>query len=1486
MVDSKLFNAILSMDAYNRGYQAGIQFEVNGQGLSTGQQIGNVTIANESDIASGSEERDAGFYAVEYQVAGLGSVISYRGTDQALGSIPFFFEAPSGSDIWNGWGTAIGSTSANQSGMAFEFFNSVIGSTDPRLANVITTGHSLGGGLAGLVAGAHGLEGDLFDNMPFESALAQTNNVANFSTELQNLIYQGSTTPWDTNLDTIQSISLDGEVLSPFRTTDIEYSFDTSIHLDDGTILDESIARHSMSALVIRMFADTELAGSVTWEPAAKYFWPLLFNDNFAGEIGFNGDNSGIIGGVKLTNGESADVLRQTIAYSAIDEGTRVFGDTGIRALYNDVNPLGTALTTSANNQTHLDQYAVDISKTLLQFAGSLALHKVEQADSASATNTVNGVLTLNAAGLYVDLSDNTWEPVTNTNAGGNAGLLDRRSELITNILSSSDYDPSDVANIPELINQAWSASSVSLPYEMFQKIVFGLDENNSAQSLLEEDTSVQRATLYVTPTTDAAFTGTTSVYGTNEQELFLGNDHDNSFSTAGGNDIIMGFGGNDFLYGRGNNDILDGGAGNDSLYGGNGIDTVDYSHQTVALTGNLGAGAVLIDQSGGSDTLVSIETVIATDYDDDLTVLNLNDQTIYGGEGFDTINATAYGTYYKIAETDSATYFDFYGNKYLKAVDFENIIDDPDYEIVHNQTTYNNFELVVDNQGNEGLDVFRDRLDYTGATSALVHDARGENAGGFVPLYAGQSNTIGLPYTYYTVTGGSINHELYKPSIVYGSHHGDTFTMDLRSHATHFVLGRGDDTVNILSDATWAPYVLTYTGGNDTYTTKDMLSEIRLVDTIMLEDVSINFTAVNSYSFSAVITIQDHGVINLNYDFRPEHTINITLESGGQISFKSPWSGGYNDYFYEISGQSFVQNIVNGTWGDDNLNSRTGYAQELIGLGGNDTLYGYDMDDFLYGGMGDDLLDGGTGVDYLFGGVGADTLIGGIGNDRIYGGHGSDEFIFGAGFGDDYIYDFEVGEKLNLSSIGSITDINNLTIAASGAHTLITVGTEGSILVYDIDSSYWTNSDFVFAQTGTSSGERIDGDAYWNNINGLAGLDYLFGYGGNDTIYGGYGEDRLYGGDGDDVLNGERDNDRIYGHLGDDTIYGDHGWDQLYGLQGDDLIYGGIGNDLIRGDDDSALDTYIGAGNDEIHGGDGSDNISGGAGNDLLYGDAGNDYIYGNAGSDEIHGGDHVDRLYGLDGSDTIYGDAGNDYLYAGTGSDLLYGGTGVDRIYGHEGNDVIYGGDDTDYIYGLEDNDTMYGEGGNDIIYAHDGDDILDGGIGNDQLYGLQGNDTLYGGAGADRLIGDDDPATAGFVGAGNDTLYGDADNDVINGGAGDDLLYGGTGFDNLYGSVGADTFAFASGDLDGNRDIIHDFSAVDGDTINIADVIDFNSANGDVISDFVFIVDGSYHTKWNIDQDGTGTTYGVTVLTQIQNGIGMDLNTIVGNGTLIVE
>ena len=142
--------------------------------------------------------------------------------------------------------------------------------------------------------------------------------------------------------------------------------------------------------------------------------------------------------------------------------------------------------------------------------------------------------------------------------------------------------------------------------------------------------------------------------------------------------------------------------------------------------------------------------------------------------------------------------------------------------------------------------------------------------------------------------------------------------------------------------------------------------------------------------------------------------------------------------------------------------------------------------------------------------------------------------------------------------------------------------------------------------------------------------------------------------------------------------------------------------------------------------------------------------------------------------------------------------------------GVNIIRGTNRVDFLVGTGGADLILGLGGNDFLLGGPGDDTLDGGAGADQLSAGNGNDLLIGGAGSDALFGN----------------------------AGNELLIGGSGFDYLSGGAGADIFKFGPGDFTrddqfGIRDMIGDFSVVEGDKIDLS-LID---ANGGLAGDQAF-------------------------------------------------
>ncbi|MFI3156890.1 MAG: calcium-binding protein [Methylococcaceae bacterium] len=114
------------------------------------------------------------------------------------------------------------------------------------------------------------------------------------------------------------------------------------------------------------------------------------------------------------------------------------------------------------------------------------------------------------------------------------------------------------------------------------------------------------------------------NIYGTSDADVLTGTDAE---------DAIYGFEGDDSLDGGFGNDLLDGGLGNDVLNGGSkahgygGTDTVSYASAASAVVVNLKSGTAT--GGAGNDTLLNIEGLIGSQYDDSL----------YGGYGNDILD-------------------------------------------------------------------------------------------------------------------------------------------------------------------------------------------------------------------------------------------------------------------------------------------------------------------------------------------------------------------------------------------------------------------------------------------------------------------------------------------------------------------------------------------------------------------------------------------------------------------------------------------------------------------------------------------------------------------------------------------------------------------------------------------------------------------------------------------------------------------------------
>jgi hypothetical protein len=335
----ELMNAILSMDAYNRGYDAGI--DLIGTAVGDAQIIqttlDGVTVNLDSAIIrdpNTGERRDddIGFYALAYDYNGE-TVISYRGTDDFDGITDY----PSSLDV-PAWLLGGGNYRVEQGIMALAFYNEVAADpVDTRMADISFTGHSLGGGLASYAAALYGKQAEVFDSMGYVAAANNAHFYAStvpqsdpqynmLAKPIIDYVYK-DVVPWVVDTSGVSASHAEGEILHASFTRQAP---SISYELYDGGYL-SAIEKHDMASLIIRLFAEeNEITGS-EWQESAPYFWGTLYDGEFAQSIGM--DDPAKVGGRLLEEAENnnetgkyADILRQAIAYSAIDEGTTVFG--------------------------------------------------------------------------------------------------------------------------------------------------------------------------------------------------------------------------------------------------------------------------------------------------------------------------------------------------------------------------------------------------------------------------------------------------------------------------------------------------------------------------------------------------------------------------------------------------------------------------------------------------------------------------------------------------------------------------------------------------------------------------------------------------------------------------------------------------------------------------------------------------------------------------------------------------------------------------------------------------------------------------------------------------------------------------------------------------------------------------------------------------------------------------------------------------------
>ncbi|MBK3455443.1 retention module-containing protein [Pseudomonas sp. MF6754] len=135
----------------------------------------------------------------------------------------------------------------------------------------------------------------------------------------------------------------------------------------------------------------------------------------------------------------------------------------------------------------------------------------------------------------------------------------------------------------------------------------------------------------------DISYQAGTTLTGTNGDDIIMAGPGNNILNGGDGNDVLTAGTGNNQMHGGNGNDLLFSGTGNDLLDGGAGLDTVSYAHATAGVTVNLGLATGQITGGAGTDTLMALENLVGSNFNDFLTG-NGNNNLISGGLGNDTL--------------------------------------------------------------------------------------------------------------------------------------------------------------------------------------------------------------------------------------------------------------------------------------------------------------------------------------------------------------------------------------------------------------------------------------------------------------------------------------------------------------------------------------------------------------------------------------------------------------------------------------------------------------------------------------------------------------------------------------------------------------------------------------------------------------------------------------------------------------------------------
>jgi len=599
----------------------------------------------------------------------------------------------------------------------------------------------------------------------------------------------------------------------------------------------------------------------------------------------------------------------------------------------------------------------------------------------------------------------------------------------------------------------------------------------------------------------------------------------DNIDTTIVGIENLIGNRGDDVLIGDGGANRIEGGAGNDSLDGGLGIDTVSYEHAAAGVTLSLALTGPQATGGAGTDTLAGFENIVGSAFADVLDG-DGGDNLIDGGAGIDTARyaSAAAGVIVSLgvagaqatggAGSDTLVGVEnLTGSAYddqLAGTDGDNVlaggagIDTLSYAAAAAGVTVSLAASGAQATGGGGVDTLSGFENFVGsAFDDVLEGSLSDNridggAGNDVVSLAAGTSAMTLDLAAGTPTGGGLGTDvLISIEGAIGSAFADRLTGT--AGANRLDGGAGDDQ-------------LAGSDGNDLLAGgagNDRLDGGYGIDTANYGDAAAGVT-INLVSQSA----QNSGGAGVDTLIRVENLAGSAFAdvlTGNDLA-NALSGGGGNDLLSGGAGND----VLAGGDGIDTASYATAGGAVRVSLAiltaqstlaaGADTLSGIEN---LTGSAHDDQLTGDGGNNALTGNAGNDVLIGGLGNDVLSGGAGVDTTSYAnAAAAVTVSLALTTAQDSGGGGIDTLLSIENLT--GSAFDDVLTGSAQLNVLSGGLGNDLIDGGSAADTIDGSNGNDRLKGSAGDDVIGGGAGLDILTGGAGADQLTGGTGVDRF----------------------------------------------------------------------------------------------------------------------------------------------------------------------------------------------------------------------------------------------------------------------------------------------------------------------------------------------------------------------------------------